>query len=80
MRKWCFTNDLRISIVTVAMAICSVNAIMKCNEYELVQKQCKFLPIFDWHLQSYLFFNNTDVHKTKNAPHLPPVKNAAVSL
>ena len=66
MRKWCFTNDQKISIVTVAMAICSVNTNMKCTKYELVLKQYKFLPIFDWHLQSYLFFNNTDVHKTKN--------------
>ena len=36
MRKWCFTNDLRIAIVTVGMAICSVNTNMKCNKYELV--------------------------------------------
>ena len=27
----------------------------------------------------FVFFNITDVHKTKNAPHPPPVKNAAVS-
>ena len=80
MRKWCCTNDLRISIVTVAMAICSVNANMKCNRYELVLKQYKFLPIFDQHLQSYLFCNNTEVHSTKNAPHpSPPVKNALLS-
>ena len=79
MRKWCFTNDLRISVVTVAMAIWSVNANMKCNKSELVEKKYKFLPIFDWHLQSYLFFNNTEVHKTKNAPHPPPDKNALLS-
>ena len=69
----------RISIVTIAIAICSVNANIKCNKYEVVKKQYKFLPIFDWHLQSYLFCNNTEVHKTKNAPHPPPVKNALLS-
>ena len=82
MRKWCCTNDLRISIVTVAMAICSVNANMKCNRYELVLKQYKFLPTFDQHLQSYLFFNNTEVHTTKNAPHPspPPLKTLSYLL
>ena len=35
MTKWCFTNDPRIFIVTVALAICSVNTNIKCNKYEL---------------------------------------------
>ena len=35
MTNWCFTNDPRIFIVTVALAICSVNTNIKCNKYEL---------------------------------------------
>ena len=70
MRKWCFTNDLRISIVTVAMATCRVNTNMKCN-MNLSTSNTSFYP--------YLFSNNIDVHKTKNAPHPPPIKNVAFS-
>ena len=35
MTNWCFTNDPSIFIVTVALAICSVNTNIKCNKYEL---------------------------------------------
>ena len=57
MTKWCFTNDPRIFIVTVALAICSVNTNTKCiNKYELLQKQYTSLPIFDGNLQKLSVF------------------------